>query len=812
MAQAVLGMGIIEHTTGNDTLARKKFRLCMALSTQIKDEHLKAYALAFIGLTYQNVDQLDSAEACYTNAYKILKDSLNSDHLSFLYLALAKLHESKNNPTLQLSYLKRSWEIRKRMNDMRLLTNAGKELVVYYTERSEYKKSISILDQIQSAMGKDTVDNEEIIRVYKERAIIYADLGNYRASLLLFDKVKKFYERNASAIELVNLFTDMGNALSYSSSNYETSLKYFFKAIALAEAKQFYRESTLLYARVAWVYYLMEQNKLAEEFSLKALKLAEEKYSYEEATASNVLGLLAIRKQNYKEAFNYLNQSLLIREKNNFRDDATSSLLNLGILFEKTGDLIKAEEYDLKSLAMARDLGNPVNISYAYQTLGQLYTKMKQFGKALVYLDQAEALSKKIKAQDILKDVYQNKRDLYRAQSKLTDALRYSLLYEALHDSLFNQNLSNRISSMQYDFEIDQKDNQIKILNQQQQIQQNRLAHQQAEIRQQRTIILVGVIILLLISIASLIIFRFYRKVKQLNRAISEQNEEITAQSEELIEANEILGKLNREISEQKEEIQAQSEELVESHQAIGRINEGLEEKIKERTIELKEAYHELDTFFYRSSHDFRRPLTTFMGLHEVAKIMLHDKVALDLFEKVNDTARSLDKMLNKLQTVNLASSEELVKTEIHFKTLIEAELARFRDELNKKKIKVTIDLSLHLPFHSYSALVKVMIQNLLENSIAFCGITDPEIKIRVVGQPEAAQIIISDNGQGIHPAYLPRVWEMYYRANEGSTGNGLGLYIVKKIVNRLRGQAVIESGLGGGTTITITLPNNNNL
>ncbi|MBS1559196.1 MAG: tetratricopeptide repeat protein, partial [Bacteroidetes bacterium] len=539
MAQAVLGMGIIEYTIGNDTLARKKFRQCMALSTQIKDEHLKAYALAFIGLTYQNVDQLDSAEACYTSAYKILKDSLNSDHLSFLYLAQAKLYESKNNPSLQLSYLKRSWEIRKRMNDKRLLTNAGKELVVYYTERSEYKKSISILDEIQSALGKDTVDSEEITRVNKERAIIYADLGNYRASLSLFDKVKKFYERNASAIELVNLFTDMGNALSYSSSNYETSLKYFFKAVAIAEAKQFYREGTLLYARVAWVYYLMEQNKLAEEFGLKALKLAEEKYLYEEATASNVLGLLAIRKQNYKEALTYLSRALLIREKNNFRDDATSSLLNLGILFEKTGDLTKAEEYNLKSLAMARELGSPVNISYAYQTLGQLYTKMKRFDKALVNLNQAEALSKKINAQDILKDVYRNKRDLYRAQSKLTDALRYSLLYEALHDSLFNQNLSNRISSMQYDFELDQKDNQIKILNQQQQIQQNQLGRQRAEIRQQRTIIAVGVIILLLISITSIIVFRFYRKVKQLNRAVSEQNEEITAQSEELIEANE---------------------------------------------------------------------------------------------------------------------------------------------------------------------------------------------------------------------------------------------------------------------------------
>ncbi|MGC4022417.1 MAG: hypothetical protein QM734_10925 [Cyclobacteriaceae bacterium] len=86
--------------------------------------------------------------------------------------------------------------------------------------------------------------------------------------------MKRFYEQNASKIELVNLYTDIGHVLSYSSSNYETSLKYFFKAIRIAENQHFPREATLLYARIAWVYYLMEQDNLSEEFSNKALNHA----------------------------------------------------------------------------------------------------------------------------------------------------------------------------------------------------------------------------------------------------------------------------------------------------------------------------------------------------------------------------------------------------------------------------------------------------------------------------------------------------------------------------------------------------------
>ncbi len=134
-------------------------------------------------------------------------------------------------------------------------------------------------------MGSDTIANEEISIIYKERAIIFADMGDYRAALRIFEKVKKFYEENVSQLELVNLFTDMGHVLSFSSSNFETSLKYFSGAIQLAEANHFLREATLLYARVGWVYYLMEQDGLSERrFSVKALRSSQDRYYSEEGS------------------------------------------------------------------------------------------------------------------------------------------------------------------------------------------------------------------------------------------------------------------------------------------------------------------------------------------------------------------------------------------------------------------------------------------------------------------------------------------------------------------------------------------------
>lgn len=808
MVAALINEGILESSLGHDSLSRQAYRRSLSLSREIKERVLEGNSLIHIGLSFQNENQLDSAFRFYTLASMIEKDSLNPSDLSFLYYNLSKYYEMMNSPARQLSYLERSWNISRKMKEPRDLVWVGTELVSYFTRQGEYKRSLTYLSEIQAALGRDTVDNEYINLVRKQRGIIFANQGNYKLALSLFDQVKKFYERNAYPLELSNLFGEIGYVLA-DVSNYETSLKYYFKALALGEANHYMHESARLNFRIAWVYYLLEQDKLSQDFSQKALMLSQENhFPYEEGSALNLLGMLADRSNENDKALKYFNQSLELREKNKFRDRVASTLLNIGILYEKLGDYKKAEEFDLKSLAIEEDISHAIGICYSYQSLGQLYTRTKDFKKAAMYLAKGEALAKKINAADVLRDIYKNKRDFFQLQLKYPETVRYSLLYENIKDSLFSQSLSNRISTMQYDFELDQKDKEIEILGQQKELQNKKLELQQAEIKQQRFIIAIVLIILINICIGAFIVYRFYQRVKKLNREVAEQNEEITAQSEELMEANMALSKLNREISEQKEEIQAQAEELTESNQTISRVNEGLEEKIKDRTKELKEAYTELDTFFYRSSHDFRRPLTTFMGLAEVAKITIREKAALELFEKVNETAHNLDKMLMKLQSISAAGSQELIYSEVSIGQVFELELDHFKNDILHKSIQVFVETNLSRPFFSYPVLVRAIVQNLIENAVSFCTTESPVIRLKAFELINEVVIEVADNGQGIDPVYLSRVFDMYFRANERSRGNGLGLYIVKKMADKLNGRIELKSELNFGTTIRIFLPN----
>jgi signal transduction histidine kinase len=195
------------------------------------------------------------------------------------------------------------------------------------------------------------------------------------------------------------------------------------------------------------------------------------------------------------------------------------------------------------------------------------------------------------------------------------------------------------------------------------------------------------------------------------------------------------------------------------------------------------------------------------MGLAEVARVLVKDPAALELFEKVNENALNLDKMLRKLQSVSDVDMQTLIYKEVSIKEIVELELDALKKELSSKKIRTTLSIKLNHPFLSYGALIKIIIQNLLENSIDFCSISSPFIHLLAYDKDGEVVIEVQDNGQGIEPAYLERVFEMYFRANEHSKGNGLGLYIIKKTVQKLNGRVELQSEIGVGTTVKVFFP-----
>ncbi|WP_161622726.1 sensor histidine kinase [Cesiribacter andamanensis] len=310
----------------------------------------------------------------------------------------------------------------------------------------------------------------------------------------------------------------------------------------------------------------------------------------------------------------------------------------------------------------------------------------------------------------------------------------------------------------------------------------------------------------MLLLILLVIIFRLYRKnreaqteLKRQYREIQEQQEEILVQSEELIESNSKLAYLNDELNRKNQEIELQSDKVL-------MANSSLEKEVNERTLQLNSAYRELETFFYRTSHDFRRPLTTFLGLVEVANHSVQDQQAISLFEKVRETTLALDKMLLKLQSIGSQELEAHARMNLH--SLLASCEEKFAQELFAKGIRLHISCDDCLILVNHHLLLTIL-ENLMENAITFSTPASPYIRLfaGLNDSGDVLQLQVEDNGQGIPPHIQPRIFDMYFRGSVNSLGNGLGLYIAKRAVEKLGGSIRCCSQLHKGSTFTVLIP-----
>jgi signal transduction histidine kinase len=114
------------------------------------------------------------------------------------------------------------------------------------------------------------------------------------------------------------------------------------------------------------------------------------------------------------------------------------------------------------------------------------------------------------------------------------------------------------------------------------------------------------------------------------------------------------------------------------------------------------------------------------------------------------------------------------------------------------------------VPFHSDAKRLSVVLHNLVSNAIRYANRRQERSWVRVTLATGAAEsrITVADNGLGIGPEHLPKIFGMFYRATESSPGSGLGLYIVQEIVQTLGGTIRVESVPESGTTFTVCVPN----
>jgi PAS domain S-box-containing protein len=233
------------------------------------------------------------------------------------------------------------------------------------------------------------------------------------------------------------------------------------------------------------------------------------------------------------------------------------------------------------------------------------------------------------------------------------------------------------------------------------------------------------------------------------------------------------------------------------------------EEKLKNHLEELEKTNYELDHFVYSVSHDLRAPLSSILGLINVAELEGKDYES-PYFGMIKGRINHLDGFIRNILDYSRNSRTEPRSEPIDFKRLIDDAKANMKLVNGFDWLTIDYELNLMQPFYSDYTRMGIIVSNLISNSIKFQDRRKPKstLSIFVTTTKARAEIIVKDNGIGIAEEHIKKVFEMFYRASELSTGSGLGLYIVKETVAKLHGTINIKSRLGEYTIFEIILPN----
>ncbi|MCF6360951.1 MAG: MASE1 domain-containing protein [Cyclobacteriaceae bacterium] len=235
-------------------------------------------------------------------------------------------------------------------------------------------------------------------------------------------------------------------------------------------------------------------------------------------------------------------------------------------------------------------------------------------------------------------------------------------------------------------------------------------------------------------------------------------------------------------------------------------------EKTEKKTLltnnELRKTNEELDNFVYKVSHDLRAPISSILGLVNIAKYDTDVSNMLACIKQIEKSAITQDNFIKDIIELTKNARIKPVRQKIDFEKLVDETFHYLKYSMNSKPPKPKLNVLQNKIFYSDISRMKVIFNNIISNSIKYSDPNNTEIDINIEVVNGHAKINIGDKGNGIEKKYQEDVFKMFFRATDQNAGSGLGLYIVKETIQKLNGNVSIESEINKGTTLKMRLPN----
>jgi signal transduction histidine kinase len=514
--------------------------------------------------------------------------------------------------------------------------------------------------------------------------------------------------------------------------------------------------------------------KTAISLSNKAIRLSETiDYVHGVASANFNIASCHYKSDNYHEGLQYLLDCLIIFRDLEDYENQSRVLKSIGTIYELFGDLKNAIDSYREAVEAAQKINHKNLESNAYNPLSGIYLKLGRNVKALNIIEESIKLKKETNDVRGLGFALYGRGKVYLKTKKHKEALKD--LEEAL--SIFSETDETVGIAM--------AKRKLGILF----FRMN--DHRKAEI----------------------VLYDAYQRGTKINNSLIRFKScyalyeiyKLNGQTEKALEFLELYSSIKEKV------INTHTVDIIHSYEALSKIEliEKDAEMEQEKATIIEKKNTELDSFFYRVSHDLKGPISSLIGLSNLASKDVTDPQAKHYLKMYDTQVRRMNSIVMELINITQLNYMEVKKTRINFYEIIDNCISSYKYLPKFESINFTIDIGSNIKYHSEWYIVNTIFQNLIENSIKYADSEkeQPFVTIRVVSEKSTLKLIVEDNGLGMEPIHQQKIFDMFYRASEQADGTGLGLFILKRAVERLNGKIDVDSELNRGSKFTITLP-----
>ncbi|MGB1242357.1 MAG: tetratricopeptide repeat protein [Chitinophagales bacterium] len=655
-----------------------------------------------------------------------------------------------------------------------------------------HQASASVLDSLQSVLQwqLNMEEKENAIATYREVAIEEFVLGDLEASFKSFESalvlaqgiehlkyrgmslyslgfVRSRQNRYQEALDFFTQSMNIGkaqitneywyknlreiSAVYLTLGDYEVAYHYKLQILKDYETLQDSSNMTEVLYDIGSIFSYQENYPLALQHYEKALSIAEDLtdtlFIYQSLGA---IGSVYGNTKQYDLSLDYNHCSLELAQDMEYANGIAFAIYNTGY------DYLNLKQYDkaLNSLSKALELmeaqENPIGIAVSLEGIGQVYSTTNQNKKAIEYAEKALKGLEAIGNQSQLRDTYATLANIYFKAGQSTKAFEYQKQYISLKDSLFNQDVLQKMSGLQTRYEIQKKEREQEIA----------ILKKDAKINSLYSYSMIGGSILLVLLLLMLSLFL---------RSLYKQNK--------------LQTKTNALLAQKNQEIQIQVRKLAQSNQ-------------------------ELERFAYIASHDLKEPLRTVGSYISLIKRRYAQNVeSVPYFNFVGEGIDRMYRLLDDLLTYSKIDKQESKQETIDLNNLLEIVEQTLSDDIEAKEASIHIH---DLPtIKASDTELYQLFENLISNALKFRGEDTPKVDIACSETDKTYIFSVKDNGIGIATEYQNQIFTIFQRLHTRAVyqGNGIGLSICKKIVERYKGKIWVKSIEGVGSTFYFSFP-----